>query len=94
MLGNKLCNICIGILSLFMSINAYGSYNFDKKNSIYGSLHLTEKFNNGERKTNTGAWFGYTHNFIEKEHDRIIKGKSTPWCEVSPCYKCKENCFK
>ena len=40
-----------------------GNYNFDKKNSIYGSLHLTEKFNNGERKTNTGAWFGYTHNF-------------------------------
>lgn len=37
---------------------------------------------------------GYAHNFIEKEHDRIIKGKSTPWCEVSPCYKCKDNCFK
>ena len=37
---------------------------------------------------------GYTNNFIEKEHDRIIKGKSTPWCEVSPCYKCKNNCFK
>lgn len=32
MLGNKLCIIFIGILSLFMSINAYCSYNFDKKN--------------------------------------------------------------
>ena len=37
---------------------------------------------------------GYTHNFIEKEHDRIIKYKTTPWCDVSPCYKCKDNCFK
>ena len=37
---------------------------------------------------------GYINNFIEKEHDRIIKVKSTPWCEVSPCYKCRENCFK
>lgn len=31
MLGNKLCIICIGILSLFMSTNAYSSYHFEKK---------------------------------------------------------------
>lgn len=30
MLGNKLCIIFIGILSLFMSINAYCSYNYEK----------------------------------------------------------------
>lgn len=40
-----------------------GSYNFNKNNSIYSSAHLTTKNTNGEWKTNTGAWFGYTHKF-------------------------------
>ena len=40
-----------------------GSYKFDKNNSIYSSAHLTTKHSNGEWKTNTGAWFGYTHKF-------------------------------
>ena len=40
-----------------------GSYNFDKKNSIYSSVHLTTKHSNDSWKTNTGAWVGYTHNF-------------------------------
>lgn len=40
-----------------------GSYKFDKKNSIYSSAHLTTKHSNGEWKTNSGAWIGYTHDF-------------------------------
>ena len=40
-----------------------GSYKFDKNNSIYSSAHLTTKHSNGEWKTNTGAWLGYTHKF-------------------------------
>lgn len=40
-----------------------GSYNFDTKNSIYTSAHLTTKHSNGDWNTNTGAWVGYTHNF-------------------------------
>ena len=39
------------------------SYNFDTKNSIYTSAHLTTKHSNGDWNTNTGAWVGYTHNF-------------------------------
>ena len=37
---------------------------------------------------------GYINNFIEKEHGKIRTGKLTPWCDVSPCYNCKDNCYK
>ena len=37
---------------------------------------------------------GYKNNFIEKEHSKIRNGKLTPWCDVSPCYNCKDNCYK
>ena len=40
-----------------------GSYNFDKRNSIYSSVHLTTKHSNQEWSTNGGGWLGYTHNF-------------------------------
>ena len=37
---------------------------------------------------------GYKNNFIEKEHSKIRRGKLTPWCDVSPCYNCRDNCYK
>ena len=37
---------------------------------------------------------GYINNFIENEHGKIRKGKLTPWCDVSPCYNCRDICYK
>lgn len=37
---------------------------------------------------------GYINNFIEKEHAKIRSGKLTPWCDVSPCYNCRDNCYR
>lgn len=31
---------------------------------------------------------GVSKRFLEKEYNRMINGKQTPWCEVNPCYKC------
>ena len=40
-----------------------GSYKFDNKNSIYGSVHATSKNNHGDWNHKAGGWIGYTHDF-------------------------------
>ena len=37
---------------------------------------------------------GYLNNFLEKEYGKIKKLKLTPWCGDSPCYNCKDICYK
>lgn len=37
---------------------------------------------------------GYRKSFLRREHEKIFKNELTPWCEINPCYNCKDNCIK
>ena len=68
------------------------------KGNVNTSIAEWKKYSPSYKIGETLPWdvinIGYTHNFIEKEHDKIIKGESTPWCNVNPCYNCKDNCYR
>lgn len=36
---------------------------------------------------------GFNENFLEKEYEKIKTLKPTPWCDISHCYMCKNNCL-
>ena len=61
-----------------------GSYNFNEKDSVYSSAHLTTKNSMDAWSTNTGAWIGWTHNFekcslsAEVQQNIPLNGMSSP----------------